>query len=108
MYRWNCESADIYPTLSGSNNVIYNVHWMVEKEDDETAEIVFINGTHILDISNVGTENFTDFSNITHETLIGWTTASLGESIVNQIYQNLDLRLANKEQPIFETVTIEK
>ncbi len=106
MYTWNCESADIYPSLSGNSDVIYNVHWMVEKVDDETGEIVFINGTHLLDTSNIGGADFIDFDSITHDTLIGWTTASLGENTVNQIYQNLDLRSQNPGLAVSLSVSI--
>ena len=33
-YNWNVSTVDTYPTLDDNVDVIYNVHWRLNAEDD--------------------------------------------------------------------------
>ena len=33
-YTWDVSTVDTYPTLDGNADVVYNVHWRLNAEDD--------------------------------------------------------------------------
>ena len=99
-YTWDCRTVDTYPSHTDANeltesDVVYNVHWRL------TAD----NGTH--STTNIGTQTlsvedlsgFTAFDSVTHEDVIGWVEAAIGEEEVASMKSRLDSQLAEMANP---------
>jgi len=108
-YSWNCRTVDTYPTHSDAqetpntqNDVIYNVHWslsgqLVENEVTHSTNII---GTQTLSTEDLS--SFSSFDSLTHDQIVGWTTASMEASAtgsVEQKYSSVSSSLALKVAP---------
>ena len=31
IYTWDCKTVDVYPTEGANADVVYNVHWMINR-----------------------------------------------------------------------------
>ena len=55
-YTWDVSTVDTYPTLDGNADVVYNVHWKLNAEDDVELNRSF--HRHVLDcVSSVQDED---------------------------------------------------
>lgn len=107
-YTWNCRTVDAYPTHTDANGVtesqvVYNVHWRVTGSD-ETNESTVI-GTQILSTEDLS--GFTAFESVTHDQMVEWTKAAMGEDGVAKIEENLTATLAELAAPTSVTLHIE-
>lgn len=115
-YNWNCRTVDTYPTSSDSqepvntqNDVIYNVHWRLIGNTvvNEVSHSADIYGVQTLSTENLS--EFTSFDSLTHDQIIGWTTASMELSAsgsVQEKYNAVSSSLADKIHPKTVTRTI--
>lgn len=103
-YDWNCKTVDVYPQAEGETNVVYNVHYIVNGEDSETAVICNIIGTQMLDTSDI--TDFIPFADLTNEQVVSWTKAALGTEKVTAIEKNIATQIAELENPTSITMTI--
>lgn len=107
-YTWDCRTVDAYPTHTDENGttesqVVYNVHWRVTGSDETNSATVI--GTQTLDTADLS--GFTSFDVVTHENMIAWTKAAMGEEAVAGIEANLDTTLAELATPTSVTLHIE-
>jgi hypothetical protein len=103
-YEWNCRTVDVYPTKEGKTDVVYNVHYQVSGEHNETAVIGYFIGTQVLNTDNI--ENFTDFSSLTNDQVATWVKTALGAERVLDIENNIKNQIKEKENPTSVTMTI--
>ena len=68
-YTWNVSTVDTYPSVGDNSDVIYNVHWRLNAEDDANQDddgnnlTAGVYGTQSLDTSDLS--NFTNFDSVT-------------------------------------------
>jgi alkyl hydroperoxide reductase subunit AhpF len=104
-YAWDCRTVDVYPTEGSNTDVVYNVHYRVTGEDDETAVRADSIGTQMLDTSDI--TGFIPFSDLTNEQVVDWTKASLGDETIAVIEKNIADQISEKENPTSVTMHIE-
>lgn len=99
-YKWDCRTVDAYPTHTDENGVtesqvVYNVHWRLTgfRDTHETTVV----GTQVLSTDDL--EGFTAFDSITHDDMIAWTQAALGEERLANLTAMVDKVLAEKVTP---------
>jgi len=107
-YSWDCRTVDAYPTHTDESGitesqVVYNVHWRLTGSDDTNSATVI--GTQILETADLS--GFTAFEDVTHESMVAWTKAAMGEERVAELEANLDSQLAELAAPSSVTLTIE-
>mgnify|MGYP001144257664 CR=1 FL=1 len=108
-YSWDCRTVDAYPTHTDESGitesqVVYNVHWRLTGSDDTNSATVI--GTQILETADLS--GFTAFEDVTHESMVAWTKAAMGEERVAELEANLDSQLAELAAPSSVTLTIEE
>ena len=104
MANWNCKTVDYYNHKhDGHEQVIYNVHWRVSKEDEEYSASSY--GTQTLNTEDI--QNFIPFDEVTSATVEGWLKAAMGEEEVSNIESNLDQQIEAKKNPTSITVTLD-
>lgn len=106
-YTWDCRTVDAYPTHTDENGttesqVVYNVHWRVTGSDETHSATVI--GTQTLETADLS--GFTAFDSVTHEDMIAWTKAAMGEERVTELGASLDSQLAELAAPSSVTLTI--
>lgn len=104
MTDWNCKTVDVYEhEHNGHEQVIYNVHWRVTKEDEDYFASSY--GTQILNTEDI--QDFIPFEEVTSEIVEGWTKAALGEEEVSYIESSLDQQIEDQKNPTSVTVTLD-
>lgn len=108
-YEWNCRIVDAYPTHTDVNGVtesqvVYNVHWRILGSDENGNKTTII-GTQTLDTEDLS--GFTAFESVTHEQMIAWTKAAMGEEAVAEKESNIDAMLVELATPKTVTLCIE-
>lgn len=106
-YTWNCRTVDAYPTHTDENGVtesqvVYNVHWRVTGSDGVNEATVI--GTQTLETEDLS--GFTAFESVTHEQMVAWTQAAMGEERVAELEASLDKQLEELATPSSVTLTI--
>jgi len=106
-YTWNCRTVDAYPTHTDENGttesqVVYNVHWRVTGSDETNSATVI--GTQTLDTADLS--GFTSFDSVSHDDMVAWTKAAMGEERVTELGASLDSQLAELAAPLSVTLTI--
>ena len=97
-YTWNVSTVDTYPTLDGNADVVYNVHWRLNAEDDANQDsqgnnwTAGVYGTQSLDTSDLS--NFTNFDSVDATLVQGWVEAAMGEEAVQNLKDGLDAQIA--------------
>ena len=103
MANWNCKTIDVYThEHNGHEQVIYNVHWRVEKEDGEYSASSY--GTQPLNTEDI--QNFIPFDEVTSEIVEGWVKDAMGEEKVSEIENSLDQQIEKEKNPSSETITL--
>ena len=108
-YSWNCRTVDTYPTHTDANDVtesdvVYNVHWRVTGTDESGEHSATVIGTQTIETADLS--SFTAFADITHDDMIAWTKAAMGEEQVASIESSLDSQLEELATPSSVTLTI--
>jgi hypothetical protein len=104
MANWNCKTIDVYTQEhNGHKQVIYNVHWRVEKEDGEYSASSY--GTQPLNTEDI--QNFIPFDEVTSEIVEGWVKDVMGEEKVSDIENSLDQQIEKEKNPSSETITLD-
>ena len=104
MANWNCKTVDYYNHVhNGHEQVIYNVHWRVTKEDEDYSASTY--GTQTLNTQDI--QDFIPFEEVTSEIVEGWTKNAIGEEKVSDIESSLDQQLEDQKNPTSVTVTID-
>ena len=109
-YTWNVSTVDTYPTLDGNADVVYNVHWRLNAEDDANQDADGNNwtatsyGTQSVDTSDLS--SFTSFADLTSSDVQGWVETAMGEEAVTALKAGLDAQIEAKINPTSVTKTI--
>ena len=103
-YDWNCKTVDAYPQDGEYTDLVYNVHYIVSGEDNETAYIGTVIGTQNLNVSDV--TEFIPFEDLTNEVVVGWTKAAMGEEQVASIEASIESQINSLITPTSVTLTI--
>ena len=109
-YTWDVSTVDTYPTLDGNADVVYNVHWRLNAEDDANQDADGNNwtassyGTQALDTEDIS--SFTAFTDLTSSDVQGWVEAAMGEDAVADLKAGLDAQIEAKINPTSVTKTI--
>tara|TARA_B100000902_G_C27018691_1_gene768499 strand:- start:475 stop:792 length:318 start_codon:yes stop_codon:yes gene_type:complete len=104
MANWNCKTIDVYTHKhNGHEQVIYNVHWRVEKEDEDFSASSY--GTQSLNTEDI--QDFKPFDEVTSEMVEGWVKDAMGEETVTSIEESLDQQIEDEKNPTSETITLD-
>ena len=104
-YTWDCKTVDTYPTKDSKSDVIFNVHWRLNAEDDTKDK----NSGTIYGVESINTDDlstFTAFADLKESDVIGWVESGLGEEKVKGLKSALDNQIAEKITPTVVTKTI--
>lgn len=101
---WNCKTVDVYThEQDGHEEVIFNVHWSVTKEDGDYVGSSY--GTQSLNTDDI--KNFKPFDEVTSAMIEGWVKDSMGEEAVTALEASLDSQIENAKNPSSVTKTLE-
>jgi len=104
MADWNCKTIDVYThEHNGNEEVIWNVHWRVAKEDGDYSASSY--GTQSLNTEDI--QDFVPFDDVTSEMVEGWVKDAMGEEEVLRIENGLDQQIEDQKNPTFITKTLE-
>ena len=109
-YTWDVSTVDTYPTLDGNADVVYNVHWRLNAEDDANQDAdgnnwtATVYGTQSVDTSDLS--DFTSFADLTSSDVQGWVETAMGADAVTALKTGLDAQIAEKITPTSVTKTI--
>jgi hypothetical protein len=102
-YTWNVSTVDTYPTLDGNADVVYNVHWRLNAEDDEYTASAY--GTQSINTSDLS--NFKPFDEVTSDMVKGWVIDAMGDEEVANLEASLDSQIESQKNPTSITKTLE-
>jgi len=116
-YEWDVSNVDTYPSHTDSqdpanteSDVIYNVHWRLNGEDDanndangnpQTGSVYGSVGLSVEDLSS-----FTAFDSVSLSDVQGWVEAALGSDEVTALKASIDAQIAEKVTPTSESKVI--
>ena len=104
MADWNCKTVDYYNhEHNGHEQVIYNVHWRVEKEDGDYSASTY--GTQTLNTEDI--QDFKPFDEVTSEMVESWVKDAMGEETVTALDEFLDKQIEDQKNPTSITVTLD-
>ena len=109
-YTWDVSTVDTYPTLDGNADVVYNVHWRLNAEDDANQDADGNNwtatsyGTQSVDTSDIS--SFTSFEDLSASDVQGWVETAMGSDAVTAMKSSLDAQIALLITPTSVTKTI--
>ena len=109
-YTWDVSTVDTYPTLESNADVVYNVHWRLNAEDDANQDAdgnnwtATVYGTQSVDTSDLS--SFTAFADLTSSDVQGWVEAAMGADAVTDLKAGLDAQIAEKISPSSVTKTL--
>jgi hypothetical protein len=104
MVNWDCKTVEYYNhEHNGYEQVIYNVHWRVKKEDEEYSASSY--GTQSLNTEHI--QDFVPFDDVTSEMVEGWVKEAMGEEQVTKIESSLDQQIEDQKNPTSVTVTLD-
>ena len=109
-YTWDVSTVDTYPTLDGNADVVYNVHWRLNAEDDANQDAdgnnwtATVYGTQAVDTADIA--DFTAFADLTSSDVQGWVEAAMGADAVQSLKDGLDAQIALLITPTSVTKTI--
>ena len=103
MANWNCKTVDYYNhEHNGHEQVIYNVHWRVTKEDGDLTASTY--GTQTLNTEDI--KDFVPLEDVTNEIVVAWVKDALGEE-VSLIEDSLDQQIEALKNPSTQTITLD-
>ena len=106
-YTWDCRTVDTYPSHTDTNevtesDVVYNVHWRLTAANEEHSATSI--GTQTIEVEDLS--GFTAFDSVSHDNVIGWVEAAMGEEAVASLKSSLDSQLTELAAPSSVTRTI--
>ena len=90
-YNWNTLEVEVFNSLDGNTDVVYNVKYEILISENGTG--VALVKEQELEVSSI--TEFIPFEDLTNEIVIGWVKNVLGESGVENAQQEAD-ELLNK------------
>lgn len=107
-YTWNCNTLDTYPTSSGFNDVVFNVHWRLKASAviNEVSQSYDVVGTQAIDVSSLDSGSFIEWDNLKEKDVIGWITSSMGADQVTVQKNAASSSLLEISNPVIVTKTL--
>ena len=107
-YTWNCNTVETYPTSSGFNDVVFEVHWRLKASDviNEVSQSYDVVGTQAIDVSSLDSGSFIEWDNLKEKDVIGWVTASMGSEVVTAHKTAASSSLLEIANPVVVTKTL--
>ena len=105
-YTWNVSTVDT-KTIDSNDDVIFNVHWRLNAEDDANQDdegnnlTAGVYGTQSLDTSDLS--SFINFDSVDSSTVEGWVETAMGAEAVQALKDGLDAQIAELITPSSET-----
>ena len=105
-YTWNVSTVDT-KTIDSNDDVIFNVHWRLNAEDDANQDdegnnlTAGVYGTQSLDTSDLS--SFINFDSVDAATVEGWVETAMGDEAVQALKDGLDAQIAELITPSSET-----
>jgi len=96
-YTWNVSTVDT-KTIDSNDDVIFNVHWRLNAEDDANQDdegnnlTAGVYGTQSLDTSDLS--SFINFDSVDAATVEGWVETAMGAEAVQALKDGLDAQIA--------------
>ena len=91
-YSWDCRTVDTYPAQAELTDVVYNVHWrLTGTEEAHSATVI---GTQNLTVEDIDASSFVSFENLTHEQVVAWVEAAMGEERVDELKASVSAQVA--------------
>ena len=96
-YTWNVSTVDT-KTIDSNDDVIFNVHWRLNAEDDANQDdegnnlTAGVYGTQSLDTSDLS--SFINFDSVDAATVEGWVETAMGAEAVQGLKDGLDAQIA--------------
>ena len=101
---WNCKTVDVYThEQDGHEEVIFNVHWSVSKEDGDYAASSY--GTQSLNTDDI--QKFKPFDEVTSAMIESWVKDAMGEEAVTALEKSLDSQIEDEKNPSSVTKTLQ-
>lgn len=87
-YTWRLSSLKALTKLNDDIiSPITSVYWRLQATDGE--KFAEVTGIQEFDRNDITEENFTEFSELTKDVIIGWVQQALGEETIELMKQNL-------------------
>ena len=108
-YTWNVSTVDT-KTIDSNDDVIYNVHWRLNAEDDANQDdegnniTAGVYGTQSLDTSDLS--DFISFDSVTATNVESWVEAAMGADEVQSLKDGLDSQIGELVTPSSVTKTL--
>ena len=91
-YTWRLSSLKALSKLNDDIiSPITSVYWRLQATDGE--KFAEVTGIQEFDKNNINEENFTEFSDLTKDDIIGWVQQNLGEEAIETMKQDLSNQL---------------
>ena len=103
-YRWDLRPIEVTYSSASMDNVVSRVHWRYYAETEATSSLG-ISGSFVAtqfgteDLSPVASADFTAYSSLTEDLVIGWVTASMGDVRVTEMLTNVSGSLVKQLNP---------
>lgn len=101
-YDWIVEQLEVYPELEGYNNVVFNVHWRVNANENNNFATYY--GTQNIYIDLDG--DFISYDELTEKDVIGWVKNDLGHEQVGNIEMHLLDQVNSITNPITKIIPL--
>lgn len=96
-YEWSIFRLDVKPILNNLSDVVVTVHWSVIGSDTLGHASAYSSVTELTEPTN---GSFTEFANLSEDTVIGWVQSSLGQEEVNRIKGVIDDNINTQIMPV--------
>ena len=95
-FNWTIQSMPTYSEIDGQSNVVFQVNWQCEAQDD-TYSAVSVGSVYV---TYAAGSSYTPYANLTQTQVWGWIDPSINRS---EIESNLQAMIDTKKTP--EVVT---
>jgi hypothetical protein len=99
-YSWTINALDTYPTQDSLADVVYNIHWGLTAESDQTdadGNAYTANSIGTQAVAAADADDYTAFEDLTQEVVEAWLEAS--DLDVEAIKEGLDTQIVEKITP---------
>jgi len=97
--NWNIENLECKISENGLNNVVFKIQYVL-RVTDIINEKPYSSGKRLfVQVSSPDPTNFTEFEDLTKEQVVGWITASLGETGLSYLTSELSAENTSKANP---------
>jgi hypothetical protein len=98
-YFWTINEMLTYPTYEGYENYINQIKWKYSAINEEGIIVYLFGQTNFNNL----TENYTPYSEITEEEVIGWLNS---DPEIQYYRDNLDRQMLEKLYPLIQTLPL--